>query len=97
MGYKEVRSADKLLHDVGGVLSEKFNLKPAGTGRSPNEYVSGLRSERGFKTRDEDASGHRGGSRAPGSGKLTAEQSDRAASYVEKLRAARGFPSRTFR
>ena len=97
MRYEGVRSPDKLLDDVGGVLSEKFNLKPAGTGRAPDEYIRDLRSERGFKTRDEDTSGQRGGSRAPNAGRLTAEQGEKAASYVEKLRAGRGFPSRAAR
>jgi hypothetical protein len=86
MRHEGVRQADKLLEDVGGVLSEKFNLKPAGTGRSPNEYVRDLRAERGFKSQDAELR-DAGGSRAPGSGRPTPEP-NRAADYVEKLRQA---------
>lgn len=43
----------------------------------------------------DDSSGRREGSRAPEAGRLTAEQSDKAATYVETLRAARGFAPRT--
>jgi hypothetical protein len=96
MGHERVRSADKLLEDVGGVMSKKFNIKPDGVGRTPNEYVRDLRAERGFKRHDDDeTAGRRSGSRAPASGSLTTEQSNRAASYVESLRAARGFAPRT--
>lgn len=97
MRHEGVRSADKLLADVGDVLGEKFNLKPTGTGRTGPEYLRDLRAERGFKTRDEDPSGRRDGSRAPGSASLTTEESDRAATYIEKLRESRGFPSRASR
>jgi hypothetical protein len=89
-----VRSTEKLLFDTMDGVAEKYGIKPAGTGRTHAEYIADLRTERGFKRQD-DGLRDAGGSRAPGSGSLTADQAQKAATYVEKLRQARGFAPRT--
>jgi hypothetical protein len=93
MGHEGVRSADKLLDDVGGVLAEKFHIKPAGTGRTPEQYVRDMKRERGFKVSDEDPVGRRDGSRAPNAGRLTQDQQERTRRVVREMRQARGFAS----
>jgi hypothetical protein len=74
-----VKLQSELLDATGAVLTERFNIRPAR--RSPTEYVRQMRQDRGFAA---DGSGQ-GGAKA---------SDDRTVSYVQRLRAARGFPAR---
>jgi hypothetical protein len=95
MRREGVRSADKLLDDVGSVLGEKFNIRPAGRDldEQRQERAHAMRRERGFATSDADLAGRRDGSRAPNSGRVTEDQAERTRRVVQEMRKARGFAS----
>jgi hypothetical protein len=78
----KLQSPDELLNATGAVLTERFNIRPAR--RSGTEYVREMRRDRGFAA---DGSGQAGA-------QASAVPDDRTASYVQRLRTARGFPAR---
>jgi hypothetical protein len=93
VGHQGVRSAERLLDDVGQALTDELGIKPEGVGRTPEQYVRDLKRDRGFKVSDEDPAGRREGSRAPNAGRLTEDEMERNRAIVAQMRAARGFPA----
>jgi hypothetical protein len=77
----KLQSPDQLLNATGAVLTERFSIRPVR--RPPEEYVRNMRKDRGFA---DDGSGQVGA-------KAPASSDDRTAQYIQRMRAARGFPT----